>query len=59
MLRLYSTKDWESLKRDKWGIPDAGAERKDIKESTPREDCELNVRMHGTNANITNRYGRR
>ncbi|KAJ9122901.1 hypothetical protein QFC24_003939 [Naganishia onofrii] len=39
MLRLYSTKDWESLKRDKWGIPDAGAERKDIEESTPREDC--------------------
>ncbi|KAJ9103250.1 hypothetical protein QFC21_002673 [Naganishia friedmannii] len=38
MLRLYSTQDWESLKRDKWGIPDAGTERKDLEGCIPRED---------------------
>ncbi|KAJ9119078.1 hypothetical protein QFC22_003569 [Naganishia vaughanmartiniae] len=39
MLRLYSTQDWESLKRDKWGIPDAGTERKDVDSNSSREDC--------------------
>lgn len=46
MVRLYSQEDFDACPLDKWGIPDAGRERRDGKEEGlgRREDGKLDSR---------------